>query len=133
PIGRTTLTLRERAMPARLLNGLRQDRGYAARGLLRSPGFTGMAVLTLALGVGANAAVFSVLDRLFGQPPAGVGQPDGLRRLYIELPEHPLRPGMVFPYFNYPAFSAVDGALDGDARVAGWVPSAERTLTFGDS
>lgn len=124
---------REHSMATRFVNGLSQDLGYATRGLLRSPGFALMAVLTLALGVGANAAVFSVLDRLFGQAPAGVGQPDSLRRLYIQLPEHPLEPGMIFPNFNYPAFSAVDRAVDEGGQVAAWTPSAEETLIVGDS
>lgn len=132
--GLSTLTPypRKSSMAKRFLNGLRLDLGYAVRGLLRSPGFALMAALTLALGVGANAAVFSVLDQLFGQAPAGVGQPDSLRRLYIQLPEHPLDPGMIFPNFNYPAYSAVDGAVGSDGQVAAWTPSVEQTLGDGE-
>jgi predicted permease len=133
--GLSTLTPRHRehSMAMHFLSGLGQDLGYATRGLLRSPGFALMAVLTLALGVGANAAVFSVLDRLFGQAPVGVGQPDSLRRLYLQLPEHPLEPGMIFPNFNYPAFSAIDRALGAEAQVAAWIPSTEQTLSAGES
>jgi hypothetical protein len=39
-----------------------QDRHYASRMLARQPVFTAVAVLTLALGIGANTAVYSVLD-----------------------------------------------------------------------
>lgn len=116
-------------MGAHVLDRLRQDLGYAVRGVARSPGFTALAVLTLALGVGANAAVFSVLDRMFGQPPAGVSEPEGLRRLYVHLPENSFNP--VFPFFNYAAFSAIDEAVSGAVEVAAWTSSSESTIHEG--
>jgi predicted permease len=64
-------------------SNLRQDLGYALRGMRRNPGFTLGVVLTLALGIGANATMFGVVDRILLTPPAHVEAPDEVVRLQV--------------------------------------------------
>ena len=50
------------ALGTRLFDDLKQDVGYGSRALLRTPGFTCVALLTLGIGIGASSAIFSVLN-----------------------------------------------------------------------
>ena len=59
------------------------DLRHALRGLRRNPGFTLAVVLTLALGIGANATMFGLVDRLILRAPAHVVAPEDLRRVMM--------------------------------------------------
>jgi len=60
-----------------------QDLRYAARGLRKSPAFVIVAILTLALGIGANVAVFAVMNAILLNP-SGVPHPDNVVALRVK-------------------------------------------------
>ena len=74
---------------AAMLQTLRTDVRYAVRLLRRSPGFTGATILTLALSIGANAAIYSAVQGVLISP-LPYPEPDRLVRLFEEAPATPL-------------------------------------------
>jgi len=65
---------------------LLQDLRFARRILVKSPVFTAVVVITLALGIGLNTAVFSAIDALILRPLPGVRAPDEIVQLYRSWP-----------------------------------------------
>jgi len=91
---------------------------YISRSLVKAPAFTMAAVITLALGIGANATMFGIVDRLLLRPPAHVRDPEGLVRIGAEWTRRATgEPGEPFFYFSYPSYKA----LRDDSRAFGAV------------
>ena len=103
-----------------MFDTLRQDLRYGARSLRRSPGFTAIAALTLALGVGANAAVFAVLDQLLLRTPPGVAHPETLKRVHDTYESAMTRERHERSAFSYAELEAMRDDLPAGAGAAGY-------------
>src|SRR5215813_9369954 len=71
----------------KVMNSFLQDLRYGARMLFKHKSVTLIAVFTLALGIGANTAIFSVVNAVMLRP-LGYKDPDRLVSLWANVPEH---------------------------------------------
>jgi predicted permease len=107
-----------------MLDAFFQDVRYAARSLRRTPGFTAAAIVTLGLGMGANATIFTLLDAVLFKP-LPVSRPDELSTLYEHSPDAapdalPDITGGTGRYlrFSYPRFQLLQQALGTEGLLA---------------
>jgi putative ABC transport system permease protein len=98
-----------------------QDLRYAARGLKRAPGFTITVVVTLALGIGTNAAMFGVVDRLMFRPFPYMRDPSSVHRVYLQTTyQGKTTTSATFPYLRFLDLSRATPAVDAIAAESEW-------------
>ncbi len=104
----------------------------AARGLIRSPGFTTVAVLSLGLGIGANTAIFSIVRSLLYTPLA-VDRPAELALVYYERPDvtnvrqfssssgnDPDTGAVLHSNYSFPAYQSLRAAVGPSIELLGY-------------
>ena len=103
------------------------DVRHALRGYVATPGVTLAIVTMLALGVGANAAMYGILDKLLIEPPPDITSPETILRLYVH--ERDAFTGgqeITHGQFDYDQFSALAREVPAFAQLAGyWGPWPE--------
>src|SRR5262245_49605463 len=106
---------------------LLQDLRYGARMLLKNPGFTSIAVLTLALGIGANSAIFSVLNAVLWQR-LPYKDPERLVIVWETIPKTGLTENTPAP-FNYYAWREQSRVFE---NLAAWQIQLENLTGAGE-
>jgi putative ABC transport system permease protein len=94
-----------------------QDLRYGARMLLKQPGFTLIAIITLSLGIGANTAIFSVVNALLLRP-LPYRQPEQLVKVFRTQPD--AAKGMLPSIWSYPRFEMLRDQNQSFAEVVGF-------------
>ena len=112
------------------LDHLQQDIRYALRGLRRSPGFTVTVVLTLGLGIGANAAMFGVIDRLMFRPFPMLRDPARVHRVYLKWNDRTR--ARVMPAFEYTRYLDLKKWTSSFSQYAG-IADATMAIGTGDA
>lgn len=119
---------KEECRDARGLNWLEdiaRDVRYGLRMLSRSPIFTAVAILSLALGIGSNSAIFSVIDTLLLRP-LPVPHPQQLQNIFLRMPER------LQPYLSYPLFQSVWAHNPEFVSMAAWANHRFQLRSGGD-
>jgi putative ABC transport system permease protein len=120
-----------------LLETTLQDLRYAIRGLRAKPAFTLGVVLTLGLGIGANAAMFGIVDRLLLRAPTFLRDPARVHRIYQTATYNGVvdtQGGTRFPRFLdfkqfTQSFSSITAFSTNDIAIGDGVDARERPVT----
>lgn len=99
-----------------VVESILRDTRYALRTLRARPGFTAGVVITLGLGIGVNAAMFGVLDRLLVRAPEYMIAPDRVHRVYVGwMNQATLRRERSIEYTRYTDLARWTGSFDATA------------------
>jgi predicted permease len=103
------------------LDAFLQDVRYAARGLLQAPAFTTAVIVTLALGIGANTAMFGVIDRVMLRPFPYLRAPGEVHRVYLQITyQGRASTNTTFPYLRYLDLRRATQGIADFAAVSEW-------------
>jgi len=109
------------------MQNILQDLRYGARMLLKKPGFTAIAIMTLALGIGANTAIFSVVNGVLLRP-LPYKEPGRLARVYSEFPTMNLRKFWISP----PEFLDIQKESKSWESIGAWSTGGVNLSSTGD-
>lgn len=131
------------AVGLRLFDDLRADLRYAVRLLRQSPAFTAVAVLSLGLGIGANSAMFSLMEAVLWKS-LPVPAPHQLRQVsWVSGPKGPFNSlwgnesetatgGFTSTSMSYPVFTAMQRAAEAEgAQLSAFKPIGRLTAVIG--
>lgn len=116
------LTLRDR------LREVRDDVAYAMRSVFRERGYAAVVIITLALGIGANATMFGLLDRLLLTGPAHVVEPGDVYRFYVNTRNEHDGSTNRFAQMHGPALMQLRAAVPSMTHASGYMT---QTSTLG--
>ena len=120
---------REQSMRIRdLLDDLRDDLRFVLRSFRREKQVAAFIVLTLALGIGANAAMFGVVDRLLIRGPEHIVEPARVMRVYRRIVQ-PIRGEIVTGSFGWVSYDLLRAHTETFANVAGY---STTNFAYGD-
>src|SRR5437868_10429309 len=112
-----------------------QDLKFAVRQLIKAPGFTAAAVIVLALGIGANTAVFSLVHTMFFAPP-----PYAKAQEVVQIFSQDRKNPKTYRGFSYPTYQdirtqnpALADVMTYNLAMIGLGPKGDTRLTFGAS
>lgn len=111
---------------------LAQDLRQALRGIRKSPGFAAAVIVTLALGVGANAAMFGIVDHFMFRPYPYLRDPSSVNRVYLRFNDRG-REITSDDGFEYARFLDLDRASHSFTAFAGFTQESRAAVGTGQA